>query len=211
MEILNIHIGNSNHNGDVVLSGICSFCNNAVTFRQIGFEKNSSKLGRAIAICCEGCQAIQIYSISQKKIYPEIELKGLEELPEELDKYYQEALRCISHNCPNGAMTLFRKLIHQLTIHYELSQKNDNRGLHEMIKKLNEKGHINEKLQKALLEVRDFGNDGAHVNNNEPTIEQAMAIKHLIDSVFSTSIFVDKTIKDLEGIKSENSGKIIVE
>ena len=202
METLTIHIGDSGYQGAVVLRGICSFCNNLVTFRQMELARNSVKLGKAVAICCEGCQAIQVYSITHNKIYPEIELEGLEELPGELDKYYQEALRCISHNCPNGAMTLFRKLIHQLAIHYEVSEKNDERGLHEMIKKLNEKGHINEKLQTALLEVRDFGNDGAHVNDNEPTIEQAMAIKHLIDSVLSTSIFVDKTIEDLEEIKS---------
>lgn len=187
----------------VVIEGICSFCNKAVTFRRIGKVKHNEELGKMIAICCEGCHSIQIYSALKKKIYPEREIKGLEKLPEDLDNYYKEALRCISHNCPNGAMTLFRKLIHQLSIHYKLSKKNDGRKLHEMIKELNDKGHINEKLKKALLEVRDFGNDGAHVNENEPTIEQAMAIKHLIDSVLSTSIFVDKTIEDLKGIKEK--------
>jgi hypothetical protein len=154
-----------------------------------------------VAIKCEGCEALQIFSITQKKIYPQSIIKGLADLPEEIDRYYQEALRCISYDCPNGAMTLFRKLIHQLGIHYNVATKNDKQPLYNIITELHKQEHITEKLRKALCEVKDFGNDGAHINDNEPTINQALSIKYLIDSVLSTSIFVDKTINELEEIK----------
>jgi hypothetical protein len=188
---------------EIILRGICSFCNDKVTFRQVG-ESAIGELGLQVAIKCEGCQALQVYSINQNKIYPEIEIKGLENLPSDIDKYYQEALRCISHDSPNGAMTLFRKLINQLGIHYGIAKKNDDKTLYNIINELKEKGHIPEKLRLALLEVKDFGNDGAHVNDNEPDISQAISIKSLIDSVLASSIFVDKTLNELDKIKKNS-------
>ena len=189
---------------EVVLRGICTFCKDKATFRQLGRYSISQPFGKQVAIKCEGCHALQVYSIDKNKILPEVEIKGLENLPADIDKYYQEALRCISHNAPNGAMTLFRKLIHQLGIHYIVAEKNDDQNLYEIITKLKENGHITEKLRLALLEVKDFGNDGAHVNENEPDLEQAQSIKQLIDSVLSSSIFVDETLVKLKEIRNKN-------
>jgi Domain of unknown function (DUF4145) len=98
-------------------------------------------------------------------------------------------------------MTLFRKLIHQLGIHYEVAEKNDKKVLYDIINELKEKGHLPEKLRLALIKVKDFGNDGAHVNDNEPTLEQAKSIRELVDSVLASSIFVDLTINELNKVK----------
>jgi len=199
--IVTPHIGEPPYANDVVLRGKCSFCENLVTFRQIGEAYVSQKLGFAVAIRCEGCKGIQVYSKAKNRIYPEAIISGVKNLPEEIDKYYQEALRCISYNCPNGAMTLFRKLIHQLGIHYNIAEKDNEKSLYDIINELKEKGHVPEKLRQALLEVKDFGNDGAHVNENEPNIEQALKIKQLMDSVLSSSLIVDKTLEELGEIR----------
>ncbi len=165
-QIIKKTIGESYEDSSVVLKGICSFCKDNVTFRQVGGYSQSPILVKAVAIRCEGCGALQVYSISKNKIYPEPIIKGLEGLPEHINKYYEEALRCIAYDCPNGAMTLFRKLIHQLGIHYNVAQKNDNKELYKIINELKDAGHIQEKLRKALLETKDFGNDGAHGNDS---------------------------------------------
>ena len=202
-ELLGSNVGGNIRKDEVILRGHCSFCERDATFRQIGVESCSKKGETTVAIKCEGCKAIQVYSLSKKKVYPISPIKGLTNLPIELEKYYEEALRCISCDCPNGAMTLFRKLIHQLGIHYGLAEKNTNKKLYEIVGELKDRGHIQEKLRTALLDVKDFGNDGAHVNDNEPDVDQAFKIKHLIDSVLSTTVKVDQTLEDLKQIKEE--------
>ena len=89
--ILTQHIGGHSWNKEVVLKGTCTFCNDSVTFRQIGKSYSNAKTGYSVAIKCEGCDALQIFSITQKKIYPQSIIKGLADLPEEIYKYYQEA------------------------------------------------------------------------------------------------------------------------
>jgi len=206
LTIIDSRIGERPLENSVVLRGQCSFCEDKATFRQIGTSHVSEKLGLAVAILCEGCEAIQIYSKEKNKIYPEPLIKGIKDLPIKINNYYQESLRCISYDCPNGAMTLFRKLIHQLGIHYEIAIKNDEKKLYEIINGLNTTGHVPEKLRAALIEVKDFGNDGAHVNENEPDIKQALKIKQLIDSVLSSSLMVDKTLEELRGIRENSLG-----
>lgn len=64
-----------------------------------------------------------------------------------------------------------------------------------MVKKLDEEGHINSKLRKSLLTTKDIGNDGAHINENEPDTQQAVAIKGLIDAVLNSTVIADQNIE----------------
>ena len=132
-------------------------------------------------------------------------LKGLEGLPEEIGKYYQEGIRCISADAPNGAVTAFRKVIHAIGIHYGIAKVNDNKQtLYKIIQELCDHEHIVKKLKDALIGVKDIGNDGAHINENEPDIEQALKIKHLIDTVLNSTILCDS---NLEFVKGKHSKK----
>ncbi len=202
LEILSSHIGNAGYNNAVVLRGRCSFCGDRVTFRQMGDNSHIHKQeGRMVAVQCEGCSCILSFSPIKKQIYPEVKLMGLDSLPKEIQTYYDESLRCLSSNCPNGAMTLFRKIIHALGIHYNLAERNTKKSMNDIIEALQKEGHIQEKLKKALLEVKEFGNDGAHINENEPTLEQAFQIKMLIESVLTTSIYVDDNLAKLNKIR----------
>jgi hypothetical protein len=155
-----------------------------------------------IGVQCEGCNAVLTYSTSEKRFYPNPEATGLTNLPPEIQKYYDEGLRCISANSPNGAATLFRKVIHALGIHYDIANKNDDKNLYEIINELHDRGHIVPKLRDALLGIKDIGNDGAHINENEPDIDQANKIRNLIDTVLKSTVIADS---ELEFVKDMHS------
>jgi hypothetical protein len=128
-------------------------------------------------------------------LLPAPQVEGIDDLPDSVDKYYQEALDCISAGAPNGATTLFRKTIHAVAMYYDIAEVNDSMNIYTMIKQLDEEGHINGKLRKSLLAVKDIGNDGAHINENEPDTEQALAIKELIDAVLQSTVVTDQRIE----------------
>lgn len=196
-------MGTPVNNNKVILKGTCPFCEDKASFKQIGHNLPTSIIkGIMVPIQCEGCSSILVYSKEEKIFYPEPKLKGLKELPEEIQKYYDEALRCLSARSPNGAVTIFRKIIHALGIHYEIAKKNDNKKLHEIIKGLHDEGHIVKKLKDALLGIRNIGNDGAHINDNEPDLIQAERIKFLIDTILNSTVLSDKTLDLVETMHS---------
>lgn len=199
-QILDNHIGSEYLQGSVVLRGTCSFCNDKATFRQVGVHE-TSRIGPTIAVRCEGCNSVLGYSASEQKLYPAPQVPGIQGLPDMIKTYYEEGLCCIAANSPNGAVTLFRKTIHALGIHYGIAKANDERDLYAIINEIAKQGHINEKLRKALLGVKDIGNDGAHINENEPTIEQAIALKRLIDAVLNSTVKADQ---DLEFVREKH-------
>lgn len=148
-----------------------------------------------VAVRCDGCHSISSIAIELRKLYPEPRIDGIDELPEDIDPYYQEALRCIAVDAPSGAATLFRKVIHALALHYEITDIDTDMSIYEMVEQLDENGRINPTLRKSLLATKDIGNDGAHINSNEPNIEQAIALKGLIDAVLEASVKTDQRVE----------------
>lgn len=210
VERLHPSIGQQQAHKQVVLRAKCPFCSDRVTFRQLEYSLTASKIvGHSIALQCEGCHSICAYSLKEMKFYPPAKIKGLDGLPAEIEKYYKEALRCLEANSPNGAVTLFRKIIHALGIHYEIAAKNDDKKLYDIVKELYDKGHIVEKLKDALLGVKDIGNDGAHINDNEPDMEQASNIRMLVDTVLSSTVLCDASLAFLKDKHFGNIKKII--
>lgn len=182
---------------EIVANGTCSFCGRDAAFRQVGTYESGDELGHAVAVRCDGCHAIMVISImnDEATLYPRHKIQGINDVPDSIEQYYQEALSCLSAEAPNGAVTLFRKTIHAIAIHYDIAEVNESMGIYEMVNELHEEGEINEKLRKSLLAVKDLGNDGAHINTNEPDMDQAMAIKDLIDAVLSATIIADQRIE----------------
>lgn len=206
VEILVYNLGKETARHCVVLRGTCPYCNDQATFRQLSVWFQSRTEGNMLSILCEGCSSVMTFSANKQKICPAPMMKGVERLPEEIDKYYQEALRCISADSPNGAVTLFRKTIHAIGIHYGIAEKSDNKKLFEIINKLEADGHINPKIKNALIGIKDIGNDGAHINENEPNIEQALILKELIDMTLDSTILCDQsltTIKEKHNVNKQ--------
>ncbi len=205
VEKLHSNIGQPQAHKQVVLRARCPFCNDRVTFRQLEHSLTDSRIvGNSVALQCEGCHSICSYSLREKKFYPSAKIKGLEGLPTEIEKYYKEALRCLEADSPNGAVTLFRKIIHALGINYGIAEKNDRKSFVAIVTALYLGEHIVEKLRDALLGIKDIGNDGAHINDNEPDMEQAKNIRKLVDTVLNSTILCDSS---LEFLKEKHSGK----
>lgn len=202
-QLLKGDVCKSHCQGEVVLKGRCPFCNDLVTFRQVGCYTDNSKItDKTVSLRCEGCLSFCSYSLTRKKMYPSPTISGLVDLPEGIDKYYQQALRSLSADNPDGAVTAFRKIIHALGINYCITTRNDKIGIYKIVEGLHSKGHIVEKLKDALLGVKDIGNDGAHINDNEPDLGQAMVIKGLIDAVLQSTVLVDAA---LEAVREKHS------
>ncbi|MFA5771978.1 MAG: DUF4145 domain-containing protein [Thermoplasmata archaeon] len=197
-------LGDKKNYGQIILRGPCPFCGDMVTFRQITEKGAVGRNGVMLGILCEGCNAVLSYHINKNKIYPKQELKGLTNLPPDIQKYYDEALRCISADSPNGAVTLFRKIIHAIGIHYDIAKKNDDKSLYSIIGELHNNGHIVMKLRDALMGIKDIGNDGAHINENEPDIDQANKIRSLIDTILTSTIIADSTLNQIKEAHVKN-------
>ena len=193
----NSHLGGSRLVDKIVAKGSCPFCHMNVGFRQIAKSESGDVFDYSIPVKCDSCFSVftLTYSDGDASIHPTPTVSGVEDVPDAIDLYYQEALDCLSANAPNGAVTLFRKTIHAIAIHYDIAEVDESMGIYEMINELHEEGQINEKLRKSLLAVKDLGNDGAHINDNEPDMDQAIAIKELIDAVLSATVIADQRME----------------
>lgn len=189
------YAGSKSYFGNTIAKGLCPFCRHRVSFTQVGIGKYENEGHLMIPLMCDSCGSICSSDVKENKLYPNPRPEGIEELPEHISSYYDEALRCLQANAPNGAATLFRKTIHAIAIHYDIAEVDDTMRIYEMVKKLHKEGHINQKLRKSLLAVKDLGNDGAHINENEPDMEQALVIKSLIDATLNSTIKADQDIE----------------
>lgn len=189
------YAGSADYMNKTIARGLCPFCEHRVSFSQIGLGSYGTSDYLMIPLQCDACNSISVVNTDGPKLFPAPKPEGVEELPEKISNYYDEARKCIQAGAPNGAATLFRKTIHAIAIHYDITDVDADMGIYDMIDELHEQGHINQKLREALLTVKDLGNDGAHINENEPDIEQAFAIKSLIDSTLKSTIKADENIE----------------
>lgn len=189
--------GGESYTDKLVARGTCSYCQKEVGLRQVGSYESSEQLGYMVAVRCDNCHSIMAISLleGESTLHPAPDIQGLSDIPKGIENYYQEALDCLSARAPNGAVTLFRKTIHAIAIHYGIADIDESMGIYEMVNELHDSGEINEKLRKSLLAVKDLGNDGAHINENEPDMEQAFAIKELIDAVLSATVIADQRME----------------
>lgn len=191
------NVGNKSNNGAIVARSRCPFCDVESAFRQIGTGNKSGSVGQMVALHCDACGGIVSCNIDESKIYPEPSVRGIEgDLPDDISDYYQEGLRCLNADAPNGAATVFRKVIDATCIYYGVSGIEDNDSFYDMIEKLAEENIITESLRQTLLGVKDGGRDGAHINDQDPSMEQAYNLKQMIDSVLTASVIADERLKE---------------
>lgn len=192
----------TNPNGYIgrnVISGICPFCN-----QSSGFKISGNKGSDTLPLSCDNCGKNIVWDYTKRIVLPVAKPVSISGLPADIDHYYQEALNCMTALAPNGAATLFRKLIHQVGIHYKVAKIDDDTSLMGVVEKLETEGHINKKLVEALRRVKDLGNDGAHVNKNEPDMDQIVIVKNLIDSFLQATVLQDANIEKYDSSKVEN-------
>jgi len=188
------NIGTASAEGGIVFNATCPYCVSMVGFRQVAYNAKSM-----VAVSCESCGIISTYILGKQHLEIRPKIKGISRVPDKINKYYQEGLRCLHADSPNGAVTLFRKTIHAIGIHYGLAKPNDDQSLYNIIKKLQDNGHIVQKISDALRGIKDIGNDGAHINDNEPDMEQAEALQHLIEVVLNSTVVTDEELSFVQG------------
>lgn len=181
-------VGHGNLRESNVAAGTCLFCLHKAAFTQVGGGTTSDIHGEMVGLKCNGCNSVFSASIDAGTVFPNPELKKIADVPEDIAEYYEEGIRCIDADAPNGAVSVFRKLIEAVCTEYEVTEIDDNLSIYEMVNKLGEKGHITEELRKSLLALKDAGNDAAHLNENDPTLEQAKNLKGLVEAVMTATV-----------------------
>lgn len=189
------HVGNTNKKDSTVAHGTCPFCGISSGFSQIGTSYRSKVHDNMIALRCDTCSSVFGSAINEKEIFPKPPEEGLSDLPTLIGDYYDEGLRCIRANAPNGAAALFRKVIHAVCLEYDIAEVDDNSSIYSMINALADEGHITETLRKSLLAVKDVGNDGAHINENDPSLEQARNLKNIVDGVLTATVVAKQRVE----------------
>jgi len=200
-------IGDHSVNGEVVARGECPYCGTAASFIQLRSSGSTGDNGPMVGLECKGCYSISAFDKESDQLYPAPDIEGISDLPDEIDHYYQEALRCIGARAPNGAATLFRKLIHAISVHYDIVEVEDYMGIPDMIKKLEEEDVILPRYKEALTETKELGNDGAHINENEPDMEQIKIIRRLIEGVLQSTVQMDDDIERAGVLSSQETSE----
>jgi len=191
----NNSLGGSNLSGKVVATGDCPFCDVRSSLTQIGTGKMSAIHGPMIAVECNSCSSVAALAVADQELHPPSDHELIDGLPEDIDRYYRDAFRSLKADAPNGAAATFRKVFNAVCIHYEVTDIEDDDSFYDMIEALADADHITEHLRKSLLVMKDAGADGAHINENDPTIETAWRIKELVDAVLNATVVAEMNVE----------------
>lgn len=198
-----IFAGNKEKNGKVVARGVCPHCGATVGLRQVHESTESEKLGDNFPAICGACQSFVVISADQKQLHPTPN-HGFSNLPNPVASPYEEAVEAQFHELPNSASTMFRATIQAICVHYNVTDIGDKSNIYNMINKLAEEGYITENHRKGLNAVKDIGNDGAHINENEPDMEQVKILRDLVDSVLNATIVAEQYLEEARDMRPNN-------
>lgn len=184
----NNHVGNSTFKGGNVAKGLCPFCDHSSAFSQIGTGRESELNREMVALECDACNCIFSASIDNSEIFPKPTPEKIDDLPDTVAKYYDEAVDCIGADAPNAAAAMFRKVIEAVCEEYSVTEVDLDDSIYDMIEKMAEKGHITEEHRQGLLALKDAGNDAVHLNANDPDIDDAQQLQQLVESVLTATV-----------------------
>lgn len=178
-----------------VAKGLCPFCGHNSAFSQVGEGSQSGLNGDMVALECDGCNCIFSASIDNAEIFPKPTPEKIEDLPDSVAKYYDEAVGCIAADAPNASAGMFRKVIEAVCDEYDVTDVHLDDSIYDMIEKMAEEGHVTEEHRKSLLALKDAGNDAVHLNDNDPDIEDAQQIQKLVESVLTATVVARQRVK----------------
>lgn len=182
------HVGYPGQDENNVAKGTCPFCDHDSAFSQVGGGTSSELHGDMVAIECDGCNSIFSASIENSEIFPKPTPSKIDDVPESVSTYYDEAVDCIGTDAPNAAAAMFRKVIEAVCEVYDVTNVDRDDDIYDMVNKLAEEDHVTEEHREALLALKDAGNDAVHLNDNDPDIEDAKSLKHLVESVLTATV-----------------------
>lgn len=120
----------------------------------------------------------------------------LEHLPEDVERYYDDAIRVLGAGVPDAAAVQLRKTLEAAAAHFEI----DSGPLVQRIEQLIEQGLITNQFADVLQHVRRLGNVGAHASDERVDEEGArMGLQ------FTTQVLINlfEIPAQLESLKAE--------
>lgn len=182
------NVGHDSLRTESVAKGRCPHCNHDSGFSQVGRGRVSTLHGEMVALECDSCNSIFSASISGEEVYPKPTPEKLEDLHDSVALYYDEAIDCIGADAPNAAAAMFRKVIEAVCYEYDVTDVDADDDIYDMINMMADEQHITEEHRRGLLALKDAGNDGVHLNDNDPDLDDARQLKNLVESVLTATI-----------------------
>ncbi|GGQ48377.1 DUF4145 domain-containing protein [Streptomyces asoensis] len=90
-------------------------------------------------------------------------------LPEDVSRYYDDALRVLRVGVPDAAAVQLRRTLEAAAAHYDIKEK----VLVKSIEKLIAEGHVTQSFAPVLHHIRAVGNVGAHASDERVDHETA--------------------------------------
>lgn len=189
----------------MVESFVCPYCQIHAQMNLRSRNKDSTEIFGIYA--CENCNRINFkaeeWHIKGSNIihgetlhqYPSSSEVVDESVPEDVAKMFQQGVRCVNNNAPDGAMTCFRKCLQKIC-----NQKNadSSKDLWEQIDDV-----LQGRVVALSTEIRKWGNIGAHPDEiiDEPTIEQARQVQEFTDIVFQDEYIIPAKIEKSKKVR----------
>jgi hypothetical protein len=105
------------------------------------------------------------------------------DVPQTISRAYDEGVRCISANAPNGASATFRTALAHLVEDKGSDEAKSKRDLKDKITQMARDGGLPSSLVDWATQVRLYGNAGAHPDvYGDVTIEEAQDVARLINT-----------------------------
>lgn len=104
---------------------------------------------------------------------PEQAENQIKHLPDDVERYYNDALRVLRIGVPDAAAVQLRRTLEAAAAHYEIKE----RVLVKSIEKLIADGHVTQSFGPVLHHIRAVGNVGAHASDervDQETAERAL-------------------------------------
>lgn len=190
------NVGQNKLRDENVAKGICPFCTHQSRFFQVGTGRYSDLKEEMVALGCGGCNSIFSASIEKSQIFPKPTPAKISGVPDSVDQYYDEAIDCIGANAPNAAAAMFRKVIEAVCEEYGVTEIKLDDDIYDMIQKMADEGHITEEHRQGLLALKDAGNDGVHLNDNDPDLEDAQKLQNLVESVLTATVVARHRVQE---------------
>jgi hypothetical protein len=152
----------------------------------------------------EGAYVVMMYPDGQFPASPKLAWT----VPEELGHDLIEAFNCLAIGAKNASVMMSRRVVQRIVVHFGGDKKDP---LGRALTKLRADGHLTEELFHALLEVKNWGDGGAHpgkfeeIDLSEATTVAQLALI-LVESLFSPkqdATAIAAELKELRERKSE--------
>ncbi|MFW9875253.1 MAG: DUF4145 domain-containing protein [Candidatus Thorarchaeota archaeon] len=132
---------------------------------------------------CHSCKGIVMVVGNGMRVYPEIMPKPSDErIPEKIRYSLDEAKRCFEVEAYCASTVMSRRALQICCVDKGVDEE---KRLVEQINDLFDMGIITKDIKEIAHTVRWIGNDGAHLNPNEVTKEDAEDILKLTDQIFN--------------------------